>query len=529
VNASGQLLLHNQASTISVPNVGDLQLLEPGSDNFHQYGVNTTWAVKVVAKDYVRYWGYEGHPTLTVDINDDSTFTLPAASNISFNRVPLDGNPIRQYSGFYLTNTHWWGNTFSPLTIDDDGTLYMGDGDAQIQVEFTYDATSATVTIPNTNFKGTIFRTNFNLIGVDTITLQGTMYPNPESGPLLITGAMQPLPVPPLTRAELEQAIQTYGPVLQLHPDEIYNNTSIEYFLQHSSLVDTKTGVIINHPTSDQLPQGGDDHQYYLKLEDAAKGGDFSQAKAYVHAYWEPGMTYTDLQFWLFSAYNGPGTAHINGLIFDTIANTGDVNLAPMGEHFGDWECVMIRVDNKTKTMTNIWLSQHSSGQMYDQSQIATTFKMARNTHPIVYSSRNGHANYPSADKNYTEHRKYPDPGIPVGVEFFLRNDTADGGKSLDCSANYQVMTADWLRGADAYPVAKWVTYPFRWGPEGTTTNLSSDAVVNIVLAAAGPLAIFLPGFALTIIASQILPFFVTDDVNGPGAPITKDTWKGKY
>jgi hypothetical protein len=36
----------------------------------------------------------------------------------------------------------------------------------------------------------------------------------------------------PLTRAELEQAISNYGPILQLHPNEIYNNTSIEYFLQ---------------------------------------------------------------------------------------------------------------------------------------------------------------------------------------------------------------------------------------------------------------------------------------------------------
>jgi len=36
----------------------------------------------------------------------------------------------------------------------------------------------------------------------------------------------------PLTRAELEQVISNYGPILQLHPNEIYNNTSIEYFLQ---------------------------------------------------------------------------------------------------------------------------------------------------------------------------------------------------------------------------------------------------------------------------------------------------------
>ena len=37
---------------------------------------------------------------------------------------------------------------------------------------------------------------------------------------------------------------------------------------------------------------------------------NLATAKAYVHAYWKPGMRWTDLQFWFFYAYNGPGTAH---------------------------------------------------------------------------------------------------------------------------------------------------------------------------------------------------------------------------
>ena len=333
----------------------------------------------------------------------------------------------------------------------------------------------------------------------------------------------------PLTRAELEQAISHYAPILQLHPNEIYGNTSIEYFLQHSTLVDSKSGNRIVHPTIDQLPQGGDDKQFYLELEDNAKGGDFTSAKAYVHGYWVQGMSYTDLQFWLFSAYNGPGTAHINGLVFDTIVHTGEVNLAPLGEHFGDWECVVIRIDNDTKEMTNIWLSQHSGGQWFDQQQISSSFRMAQGTHPIVYSSLNGHANYPSADSNYTEHYKIPPVGIPAGVEFFLRNDTADAGKTLDCSQKYQIISVDWLKGADAYPVPAWVTYPFRWGPEGTSTHISTNAVRDIIKAAAGPLAPFLPESLLLLLAAEILPFFVKDDVNGPGAPIKKSTWTGGY
>ncbi|KAJ3288226.1 hypothetical protein HK104_008269 [Borealophlyctis nickersoniae] len=333
----------------------------------------------------------------------------------------------------------------------------------------------------------------------------------------------------PLTRQQLEQAIATYGPVLILHPDEIYVNTSIEYFLEHSKLHDSKTRTDINHPTVDQLPQEGDDKQFFLELEDGGKRGDFSRAKAYVHALWQKGQDYTDLQFWLFYAYNGPATGHINGLIFDTIAHTGDVDLAPMGEHVGDWECVMIRIHNDTKQPIGVWLSQHSGGQMVLEDDISHVFQMDRGTHPIVYSSRNGHANYPVADSNYTEHRKYPNPAILAGIEFFLRNDTKDGGRVLDCSTRYEIISADWLTGADAYAVPKWVTYPFRWGPEGTTSHMSPHTVENIIEAAAGPLAPFLPGYDLRVIAGMILAAFVTDDINGPGAPIKKSTWTGQY
>jgi hypothetical protein len=49
-----------------------------------------------------------------------------------------------------------------------------------------------------------------------------------------------------LTRAEL-QAISNYGPILQLHPNEIYNNTSVEYFLQL---------VVYSEDYGDELSEG---------------------------------------------------------------------------------------------------------------------------------------------------------------------------------------------------------------------------------------------------------------------------------
>jgi hypothetical protein len=337
----------------------------------------------------------------------------------------------------------------------------------------------------------------------------------------------KPLATAGLTEQQLRTAIATYGPVLRFHPAEPYNMCSVEAFLAHSKLHDKQTGVEINHPSVAQLPSGGGgDGRYWLILEDGFKQGDLSTAKAYVHAYWKPGLSYTDLQFWFFYAYNGPGTAHVNGLVFDTIAHTGDVNMAPMGEHYGDWECCMVRIDNDSKQMIGAWLSQHSGGEFFQQPDLQQ-FQKVNVNQIVVYASRNGHAVYAHAGANYTEHYKFPPGGIPAGIEFFLRNDTADGGRSLDCARNYQIVSADWL--GVALPEPNWVNYMYRWGPEGTTSHLTPQAVIGILEAGLGWLAALVPGSILTLLAVTLLPIFVKDDLNGPGAPKGKGTWTGDY
>ena len=327
-----------------------------------------------------------------------------------------------------------------------------------------------------------------------------------------------------LSRAEIDQAIQTYAPILHLNPQEQYLPCSIEAFLAHAKLHDKQTGQEINHPTQAQLPTGtNNDGRYWLILEDSFKGGDLPSAKAYVHAYWKPGLSYTDLQFWFCYAYNGPGTAHINGLAFDTIVHDGNPDLAPLGEHYGDWECAVVRIDNTSKQMIGAWLSQHSGGQWFNQGDLGQFRRTGQRIN--VYSSRNGHAVYAGVGSNYSEHRKYPSPAIPAGVEFFLRNDTADGGQTLDCAAKHELISADWLGVTEP----NWVNYPYRWGPEGSVTHLSPKAVGDILEAALGWLRVAVGGRVVAWIAGQILSIFVTDDVNGPEGPKTKDTWHGSY
>jgi hypothetical protein len=178
----------NHDVTVVVPEVGTARFTEPGSDNFHQY-IPTTWAVKVIAGNdsYVRYWGYEGGPTLVVTVNDDRTFSLPPSYNISFDKVPFGDHPLTQYTGIYTTNTQWYGDYFSPMFVNDDGTISFGDASTTITPR--YNSTTASISFDATHFKDTTFRANFSIIGVaDKITLSGSLYPRPQDGPVHFEG-----------------------------------------------------------------------------------------------------------------------------------------------------------------------------------------------------------------------------------------------------------------------------------------------------------------------------------------------------
>ncbi|SPO06935.1 uncharacterized protein DNG_09629 [Cephalotrichum gorgonifer] len=88
-NGSSSLLRAVHDIVINVPSKGVIHVTEPGPDDFHKLGVWTTWAVKIIAGSYIRYWGYEGGPVLPITINPDGTFSMPTACNITFANVPI--------------------------------------------------------------------------------------------------------------------------------------------------------------------------------------------------------------------------------------------------------------------------------------------------------------------------------------------------------------------------------------------------------------------------------------------------------
>jgi len=178
--------------------------------------------------------------------------------------------------------------------------------------------------------------------------------------------------------------------------------------------------------------------------------------------------------------------------------------------------------------MIGIILSEHGKNIVIDKATVAKQFKFI-GTQPVIYSSLNGHANFPTPGPNYTEHIRIL--GIPVGLDFNLLNTTAEGGLSLDCSKKYEVVAADWLKGtSDAYQIPAWVNYKYRWGPEGTVITMDAKTLGEFIKAALGndakPAILNSP---IVLLASELLHIFVKADINGADAPCIQGPWVGNY
>ncbi len=334
-----------------------------------------------------------------------------------------------------------------------------------------------------------------------------------------------------LTEEELVTAIKTYGPTIRFHPDEKYKFCSVDWLLEHATL-HHKNGTSVPHPNQSQLPTGGiDDEQYWLEIDSAGKAGNLKSAVCYVHTHWPADHTHTDIQFWYLYAYNGPGTAIVKGKIFGKVAHEDKkVDLSPLGEHYGDWECVVLRIDNSTKKLIGVWLSQHSSGQFFDKEGVAQLERVKDKQNIVVYASLNGHANYAAEDLNESNHISVPPGGIPAGVTFSLRNDTKKGGDSFDSSTKYQLVSVEEATVPVTAP--NWLNYQYRWGPASEEKHLRLQTIERILHAALGilewPIMVMpqIPGR----LALLILPLFVKTDLNGVHGPKQHPgTWNGVY
>ncbi|KAF6155193.1 hypothetical protein GIB67_019719 [Kingdonia uniflora] len=252
--------------------------------------------------------------------------------------------------------------------------------------------------------------------------------------------------------AQIEALVQSYSPIIYLHPDEQYLPSSVSWLFNNGALLYKKGGEsnpIPIDPLGSNLPQGGsNDGQYWLDLpidknfKEKVKKGDLQTSEAYLHIKPMFGATFTDIAIWVFYPFNGAAKAKIKLI---------DIPLGKIGEHVGDWEHLTLRISNFNGELWKVYFSEHSNGTWVNASEL----EFVNGSNKLVsYSSLHGHASYSK-------------PGLVLqgntSLGIGLRNDMAKSKLIMDTGTRIVIVSADYL-GTIIAPL--WLNYAREWGPK---------------------------------------------------------------
>lgn len=287
--------------------------------------------------------------------------------------------------------------------------------------------------------------------------------------------------------AQAAALIAKFAPTVRLHPDEKYLPDAADATLDESASVawglitheddfDTFAATQLGaHKTSaatlladvedyaKPADPGDPDFRYWLDLDLGQSppdgppvSGDIKRARALVRVRaWGP--LFTDLQFWLWYPFNGPGKFRVTcGAIEDHVVMDGP------GRHYGDWEHVSVRVVNATGELAGVYLSRHAFGEWISGAQLTTALAYD-GTRPIVYAARDSHAHYPDAGTHYYLRPWSLDAGICTAA-VDLEDRTGDGGHVYPLSdpARHAVVCSNLPGHAPTLP--PWLLFDARWG-----------------------------------------------------------------
>jgi len=327
------------------------------------------------------------------------------------------------------------------------------------------------------------------------------------------------------------EAAKRFAPIIYLDNKEKYSFSSVDYYLNSSKLYD-RTNQIIKNANDGDLPSDGDSNYIHVdeNLQTKFYLRSISDAKVYVNIK-SYGSTVSppcvDFQYWFFYPISGPVIAHfelsgqldyekiaefaaskatsispqlaaakqgfdiakaglkkvgadkvlekesqklgINKLEskLETITKKFEIDLNPLGKCEGDWQHITIRVDANLSKIIGVYYPQFSSGKKVISQFLSSTVKI-ENGHPVIFSSRIGHASYFSEGENLSESKK---EGVDTEYAKFrftfgIINSCAKGTK-FDSSDKLEIINAvDLSNNSPLFPLKtpSWLNYRGRWG-----------------------------------------------------------------
>lgn len=285
----------------------------------------------------------------------------------------------------------------------------------------------------------------------------------------------------PLSLVQIAALIARHAPIVYFHPDEAYFPASIEWYLARAVLVDAADGsVVLRRPAPADLPAGPLDpaspDPFWLTLDpeiagpaiephlapaDDPRRGNLDSARAYVRAVHHPDLGATDLQFWMFYPYDGPGLARLRPVELGAMRADHLLNLWPGGMHEADWELAAIRIDHATLEPCAVFTSQHKDGDCHAGAEAMRKLERDETGRIRLYSSLYGHATYAHAEERklfYTWK-----PLAICGIELALIDQTRPGRAwNLGHPEHHLLISTSW--NDPALPEPGWLQFPWRWG-----------------------------------------------------------------
>jgi len=317
--------------------------------------------------------------------------------------------------------------------------------------------------------------------------------PLPRPG---MAGPPRPRPIGPKSPREMQvrQMIARFGPVLYLHSREKFLPDDPEYVLNSGAALcwglvnetsydavppaDVQTRHVSSATlykelravqTSLRSPDSGK-YKYWLHINQDLKDGDLKRAKAIVRVL-PAGKSSTEIQFWFFYPFNGPGRVRVQAS-----GKIGDDNwLSQCGRHYGDWELISIIVSNTNPQLLSVYMSRHNMEEIFtrrkDGAYVSTwnhTGKLqiqggkGGEAHPVVYAGLCSHAHYPSAGKHYYD--RVFQQNYVVGKASADLFDVTEPARSFQAyrEENYRIVSSD----VPGFHVVEpgWLDYKGRWG-----------------------------------------------------------------
>ena len=298
-----------------------------------------------------------------------------------------------------------------------------------------------------------------------------------------------------LAQEDVEELVEQYGPLLYLHsgegyvpPLESYWLDEPEYVLDHG--VSLAWGVVYNEDAEDAyesfrveeqdaMPTSSatllDDvryveenikpktshpelFKYWLQIADEMKPGELSRAEALIRVL-PVNWLFTEIQFWFFYPFNGPGRVEACGVSWCC----NDTHLDEAGRHYGDWEHVSLLILNPTRELTTVYLSRHAGGEWLRRFEgVWESGLQFEGTHPIIYSAFYSHAHYPSAGRHDYERVWSVDWWLGTASVDLYDVTAADESFQTFQPGNYRVISSDLPGYAVSAP--EWLEFRGRWG-----------------------------------------------------------------